>query len=286
MAVLTDYLSRRGEVLVLVLVVVASVTLMLLSARDKDAVARGVSDAALTPVQAVLSSMGGVAGLKTENDSLRVRLARQSLRLAELAERDREARRLRELLAFRDTTSHRVVAARVIAREAIRTGRDLKIDAGSRDGVRKDQAVITPEGLVGRITTVEARSAFVRPLLANNCRVSARLSRTRTDGILGWREDVGLYLGFLPFRAAVATGDEVVSSGLGGVFPRGIVIGHVSKTVFDENEGSLRVEVTPAVDFSSLEELFVVLEAGEPSPEPEDPESGARVSQARAEPRG
>jgi rod shape-determining protein MreC len=123
-------------------------------------------------------------------------------------------------------------------------------------------------------------------LLANNCAVSARLARTRTDGLLGWREDVGLYLGFLPFRAEVAAGDEVVSSGLGGVFPRGIVIGHVVKTMFDENEGALRVLVEPAVDFSSLEELFVVLEAGEPPVEPEEPDTGARVTQARVEPRG
>jgi len=285
-AVLTDYLSRRGEILVLVLVIVASVTLMLLSSQDKDAFARGVSDAALTPVQMALSGMGGVTGLRAENDSLRAQLARRTLEVAELAERDREAVRLRELLGFRETTPHRVVAARVIAREAARKGQDLKIDAGRRDGLRKDQPVITAEGLVGRVARVEGGSAFVRPLLANNCKVSARLSRTRTDGILGWREDVGLYLGFLPFRAEVATGDEVVSSGLGGVFPRGLVIGHVSKTVFDENEGMLHAVVEPAVDFSSLEELFVVLETGEEQAEPAEPDSGARVTQARSEPRG
>jgi len=277
-AVLTDYLSRRGEVLVLVLVIVASVTLMLLSSRDKDAVARGVSDAALTPVQALVSGMDGVAALRVENDSLRARLARLSLEAAELSESDREAVRLRELLDFRESAPHRVVAARVIAREASRTGRDLKIDVGARQGLQKDQPVITPDGLVGKVVLVEPRSAFVRPLLANNCRVSARLSRTRTDGILGWREDLGLYLGFLPFRAEIETGDEVVSSGLGGVFPRGIVIGHVSGTTFDEHEAARRVLVQPAVDFGSLEELFVVLEAGEIEEEAPD-------AQVRVEPR-
>jgi rod shape-determining protein MreC len=283
-AVLTDYLSRRGEVLVLVFVIVASVTLMLLSSAQKDAVARVVSDTALTPVQAAVSGVGGVAGLRAENDSLRALLARQTLELGELQERDRESQRLREALAFRDAAGHNIVAARVIAREATRTGRDLKIDVGFRDGVRKDQPVITPAGLVGKITVVERSSAYVRPLLAANCRVSARLSRTRTDGILSWREDLGLHLGFLPFRAEVAAGDEVISSGLGGVFPRGIVIGHVSNTKLDENEGALRVLVDPAVDFSALEELFVVLEAQEAPEEPVTDE--LRVSKADPDPRG
>jgi rod shape-determining protein MreC len=283
-AVLTDYLSRRGEVLVLVFVIVASVTLMLLSSSDKDAVARVVSDTALTPVQAAVSGVGGVKGLRAENDSLRAQLARQTLELAELQERDRESQRLREALAFRDAAGHRVVAARVIAREASRTGRDLKIDVGSRDGVRKDQPVITPDGLVGKITAVEPSSSFVRPLLAANCRVSARLSRTRTDGILSWRDDLGLHLGFLPFRAEVAPGDEVISSGLGGVFPRGILIGRVSRTMQDENDGTLRVLVDPAVAFASLEELFVVLEVHEAPEEPAP--DGMRVTQADPEPRG
>jgi rod shape-determining protein MreC len=282
-AVLTDYLSRRGEVLVLVCVIVASVTLMLLSSSDKDAVARVVSDTALTPVQAALSGVEGVAGLRTENDSLRAQLARRTLEVAELEERDRESQRLRELLGFRDAVGHRLVAAKVIAREASRTGRDLKIDVGSRDGVRKDQAVITPAGLVGKVTVVEPSSSFVRPLLAANCRVSARLSRTRTDGILSWREDLGLHLGFLPVRAEVAAGDEVISSGLGGVFPRGIVIGHVSRTMQDENDGTLRALVEPTVDFSSLEELFVVLEVQEA---PEDAAPAGTLTQAEPEPRG
>jgi rod shape-determining protein MreC len=291
-AQLTDYLSRRGEVLVLALVVALSVALMLLSSNNKAVVARVINDAALTPVQSVLSGVDGFVGLRSENDSLRADLVRQSLRVAELAERDREASRLRELLGFRDVTPHSVVAGRVIAREPARSGRALKIDVGSRDGVNKGLAVITSDGLVGKITDVERNSSYVRPLIARDCLVSARLTRTRTDGILGWRDDLGLHLGFLPFRAEVAAGDEVVSSGLGGVFPRGIVIGHVSRSIFDKNEGAMRVLIKPAVKFSSLEEVFVVLEAREPpEPDPDVPphvgdSSGTGEGRAAARPRG
>ena len=101
-------------------------------------------------------------------------------------------------------------------------------------------------------------SAFVRPLTGRHCRVSARLTRTRTEGVLEWMPDRGLQLTFLPFRSDVSVGDEVISSGLGGVFPRGIRAGTVSAVSDDPSDGSRRVTVDPVVDFGALEEVFVI----------------------------
>ena len=287
MPLLTDYLSRRGEYLVLILVVVLSVTLMLLSATEKDVVVRAINDTAFTPVQILLSSGRGVMALKTENDSLRTELARATLTLAHLEEGAREAERLRALLEVRERSLYDVVTSRVMAREAGRPGREYKIDRGSKHGIRKDLAVVTFDGLVGRVTAVEPRSAYVRPLLTRNCRVSARLLRTRTDGILEWTSDLGLHLTFLPFRAEVKPGDEVVSSGLGGIFPPGIVIGKAASVETVPSDGTVRVRVEPAVNFSAIEEVFVVvgLASGDfASREPRWPPEPAAAEEPSAEP--
>jgi rod shape-determining protein MreC len=269
LAVLTDYLSRRGEYLVLILVTVLSVTLMLLSRTEKDTVARVLNDTALTPVQAFVSRATRLKDLRAENDSLRASLTRARLEVAARDEAARENVRLEAMLAFREQFGGELVASRVVARAAARPGRELKIDKGARDGLRRDLAVITADGLVGKITAVDPRSAWVRPLLARNCRVSARIARTRTDAILEWTESEGLRLSFLPYRAEVVVGDEIVTSGLGGVFPRGIPIGRVSHTDVARSDGSPRVAVRPAVDFSSIEEVFVVtVPAEERVPDP------------------
>jgi rod shape-determining protein MreC len=265
-AVLTDYLSRRGEILVLVLVIVLSVALMFLSRAEKDAVVRLVNDTAFTPIQVVLSHGRALTGLRSENDSLRAELARTRLREDHLREAGHEAMRLRRLLGFRERTRLGVIGARVIARSADRSGRDLKIDRGTNDGIQGNLAVVTPAGLVGKTVTAEPLSSFVRPLIAPGCRVSARLFRSRAGGILEWTADFGLHLSFLPLRAEVKAGDEIVTSGLGGVFPPGIVVGAVSRTETVPTDGSLRVLVEPAVDFRSLEEVFIVVETAPPTP--------------------
>jgi rod shape-determining protein MreC len=279
--VLTDYLSRRGEILVLVLVVVISVTLMLLSSNDKVAVAGRLNDAAFTPFQIALTRGGGLLEAKAENDSLRTELMKASLHLMGMQESERENARLRSMLSLREEPGWNLVAARVLGREASRSSREFKIDKGARDGLRKNLAVVTIEGLLGRVTKVGPHSAFVRPLCARHCNVSVRLARTRTEAILEWSPELGLNLTFLPFRAEFAPGDEVVTSGLGGVFPRGILVGSVSH-IETLPDGSLRALVEPKVRFDAVDEVFVVFESPEGEEEDilGDPEPSVAVPQA------
>lgn len=259
MTSLTHYLSRRAEVLILILLVVISITLMLLSSTRKETVARSISDAAVTPVQSMLTTGDRFVGLREENDFLRAKLAEATVEIARLREGEVENERLRSMLEIRPSSSNMLIGARVIAHEATRAGRELKIDKGSQDGLRTDLCVITPDGLVGKISRVAPRSAFIRPLLARHCRVSARIGRSRAEGILEWKSGSKLELSFLPFRADAKVGDEVITTGLGGVYPRGIPVGTVSEVTSDPKSGAAGVEIDPACDFSSLEEVFVVI---------------------------
>lgn len=268
MPVLTDYLSRRGEILVLVLVVVISVTLMLLSSNDKVAVAGKINDAAFTPFQIALSRGGGLLEAKAENDSLRFELVKASLHLMGMQESERENERLRSMLTLREEPGWNLIAARVVGHEASRSSREFKIDKGARDDLRKNLAVVTLEGgLLGRVTKVGPHSAFVRPLCARHCNVSVRLARTRTEAILEWSPELGLNLTFLPFRAEFSKGDEVVTSGLGGVFPRGILVGTVSN-IETLPDGTLRALVDPKARFDAVDEVFIVF--GSPEGEEEE----------------
>jgi rod shape-determining protein MreC len=128
--------------------------------------------------------------------------------------------------------------------------------------VREGVAVVAPQGLVGKVVLVEPRSAWVRPLNSRGCRVSTRLERTRVDGILDWTPGRGLHLTFVPLRMEAAIGDVVVTSGLGGTFPRGIPVGEVTSIEPNRADGSMRLLVRPAVDFDALEEVFLVSPAG------------------------
>jgi rod shape-determining protein MreC len=255
---LTDILSRRGEYFVLLLVAIVSIALMLFSTGGKMSVARALHDAALTPVQTTLTGVSDVRGLRAENDSLRASLARVRLEMAALGERALAAERLERMLAFRETSRFDLLSARIIGFEADRAGREFKIDRGSVDGIERNLAVVTPDGLVGRVSEVERGSAYVRPINGPQCSVSARVQDTRVEGILDWTPDHGLHLAFLPLRIEIEVGDEIVSSGLGGVFPRGVPLGRVVELEVDEADGTLRAKVDASVDFGSLEEVFVV----------------------------
>lgn len=254
----------------LALVVALSVALMLLSDRNRDSFARALGDTALAPVQTIVSRSLDVRDVKAENDALRAQLARAELDLGELRLRDAEAAKLRSLLDLRDRTSWELIPARIVGREAARARVEYRIDKGWADGV-DSSAVMTPQGLVGRVSRVGKHTAWVRPIITQGCQVSARIERTRTEAILGWSRQAGTFLQHVPFRAEVTAGDVVVSSGLGGVFPPGIRLGEVTRAEPLPSRGTLSVSVTPAVDFSSLEVVFVVKEAKGPLFPPEEP---------------
>jgi rod shape-determining protein MreC len=164
-------------------------------------------------------------------------------------------------LAYRERSIFKLVPAEIITRDASTWWRTVTINRGKQDGVESDMPVVTDEGLVGKTTTVSDNIAVVLLVSDENCRVAANVEGTREQGIVSGERVVRtqapmLELNFLSKQANLQPGQKAYTSGVGGVFPSGLMIGSVAEYKVRELDGHARL--TPAVDIAKLEDVFVV----------------------------
>ena len=220
-------------------------------------VQRGVASA-LSGVRNVWGGYIGLRQVKRENDELKQRLAAAEVTLQQQRAMADRARGLAQLLQLRDSLSLKTVAAEIIGAGATPDFRTLTIDKGSRDGIRTDMAVIAPAGIAGRVVIPSARSAKVQLLVDLNAAAGALIERTRAQGVVVGSGGDRLRMDYVSDVADVVVGDLVVSSGIDGIYPKGFAIGKVE--ALERSGGAYRrIIVRPAVDFSSLEEVLVVV---------------------------
>jgi rod shape-determining protein MreC len=202
----------------------------------------------------------GLRGVRVENDTLRQQIAALEVRLQEQQALASRAERLQALLGLRESTTLPTIAAEVIAANPNPGLMTVTVNRGSADGVQADMAVIAPKGLVGRVVgPVAAHAARVQLIVDRNAAVGAVSERTRAGGMaVGVDGDPPLAMELVSNLADVAVGDLIVASGADGIYPRGFVIGAVEKS---ERGPSLHrlIALRPAVDFSSLENVLIVL---------------------------
>lgn len=191
------------------------------------------------------------AQLRDESARLRISLQRERA----LAEQSRD---LQRLLDLRNATPLETRAASVIAGGASPDFRTVTIDKGKRQGLATDMAVIAPAGVVGRVIMPAARAAKVQLLSDRNAAVAALVERSRAQGIVvGTGEDL-LRMDYVAGTADLKVGDQVVTSGMDGIYPKGFVIGQIESVQRGAGEFTA-VVVRSSVDFSSLESVLVVL---------------------------
>jgi rod shape-determining protein MreC len=194
------------------------------------------------------------AALQVENRELRA--TNQGLRDVE-----HEVNRLRHALNYRERSVFKLIAAEIIARDSSTWWRTITINRGRRDGIETDMPVVTDLGLVGKTTTVSDSISVVLLVSDENCRLAASVEGSREQGIVsGERTTTGLTpllnLNFLSKQADLKPGQKVYTSGVGGVFPSGLLVGVVKSYRVRELDG--QAQLTPAVDLSHLEDVFVV----------------------------
>ncbi|MBT9171785.1 MAG: Cell shape-determining protein MreC [Syntrophomonadaceae bacterium] len=206
--------------------------------------------------------------LLEENERLKRQLAAAYTLETRLAELCLENLRLRRMLEFQERAEHELLPAEVIAREASGWFQTVTINRGAAHGVRSAMAVVTSDGLAGSILSVTPVSAQVLLLTDSRRAVSALVQRSRDPGEVGIVESAPGRPGYLkmvnlPGSASIRPGDTVISSGLGGFFPKGLVIGYVLETGEDELGLTKYALLQSAANFNRLEEVFVVLSAAE-----------------------
>jgi len=195
--------------------------------------------------------------VRSDNEQLRREVAQLQVALQQQRALAQQSRTLVDLLQLREQVQLETVAAAVIAGSASPDFRTLTIDKGSADGLRPDMAVIAPAGVVGRIITPSARAAKVQLLIDRNAAAGAIVERSRAQGVV---EGTGgdLRLNYVSGTADVRSGDVVITSGIDGIYPKGFVVGQIESVERGAGEFGT-VVIRPAVDFSSIEAVLVVV---------------------------
>jgi rod shape-determining protein MreC len=233
----------------------------------------------MRPVQAAAAHLGDGAcaivhnyldlvQVQQENTRLRAKIAQLETQQAEIAELKTENQHLGELLELHDALGLNAVAANVIGSDATGLSHTLILGQGSLSGLRPGMAVLSNLGVVGRIIDTSKHAARVLLIDDHNSALDGFDERSRARGIIAGVVDDGIIMKYVDRSEDLKPGDTIVTSGLDGIFPRGLLVGTVA-SVHREGPGLfLAVQVRPAVDFHALEQVLIVTQQT-PSPPPD-----------------
>ena len=263
--------------MVTIIVVIILLVVLIITAGDNNmSGTESVVGSLFTPIQNGLYSATNAianfferifsgADLRTENANLEARVAELEGQLQDYEDIKRENERLSALLNFdTETNALEFVTARVIAKSPGYWFNIILLNVGISDGVAVDMPVVNGDGLIGRVVAVGAGYCRVVTIADASGDVSALVERTRDHGMLtgtvstGDEDEAVLTMSYLPLDADLVPGDTVVTSGLAGVFPKGIIIGDVTEV--SQSSDGMRNEaiIKPRVDFYHLEEVMVI----------------------------
>jgi rod shape-determining protein MreC len=253
------FLNANRRILTLFVALFLSVLMMSMGRGPKENFARSVTTTIFNTGRWTFSWGIYMLDLWHENERLRLQNLELSYQINFSRTAQQENERLLKLLKFKETHSFKVISANVIGHDLDLIVNSVVLDVGSRDGVKKYMTVVTAEGLVGRIIEVFPTSCSVQILKDYNSRISAVINGERpTEGIVRWEGGPYLCLYGLEHLSKPGPGQTVYTTGIGGTFPSGLLIG----TVADKQEGEMTiyasVNIKPAVDFSKVQEVFIL----------------------------
>ncbi len=254
-----DIVSHLKEYVVFAFLLVVSVLLLTLNDSRQIRTIRSLTVISLGFLQDTFGFIPDYLNLRSENRILR----EMNITLADEVSRLREARleniRLRQLLGWEGREKYDYVSARIVGKTLLLMRNAITLDVGSNAGVDTDMPIVTDRGLVGRVRATSSAYSIGQILLNREIRVSAKVQRTRVDGIVRWEGGDNLSLTNVARTLDVKQGDVIITSEYSSLFPPGIRIGTVVRTT--PLAGSLfqRIDIAPSVDFARLEEVFVLL---------------------------
>ncbi len=210
-------------------------------------------------VTGTFSFLGSIGHLASDNDSLQSKVEKLEAENARLAEVDKENSVLRSQLKFQSKQKYDEEPSFVIGYDPTSFTEYLTIDKGTESGIQDGDPVITDSGLlVGQISEAGWKSSKVLLVTDSNSSINAIVQDSRASGIVKGDHGIGLEMGLIPQDEVIKVGDRVVTSGLGGEFPKGLVLGAVETVSEQANELFQNARLKPAVSFRDVEIVFVI----------------------------
>ena len=222
------------------------------------------------PVQTVISKASNYVGsiktryvdllhVREENEQLRQELLQYKTANIEYREALATNIRLQKLLDLKESLSPPTITAEIVGKDPSLWFRTFTINRGSSDGVQKGMPVVTVEGVVGQVLTSSPNYSKVLLATDPNSAVDVITQKTRVHGIVKGLGRDAFGLNYVLQSAVVEEGDFVLTSGLGGVFPKGLMVGTVSEVTKSRRGMFQKIEIMPAVDYSQLEHLIIIM---------------------------
>lgn len=210
----------------------------------------------LTPVIYLKNTIKDFLNLREENENLKKQLIEISLQQKSYYALIDENKRLRDLLALKESKKDIVTIANVISKGSNKFLKTIWIDKGSNHGIRKGYPVVTPNGLVGKVISVNSNYSEIILVTDPNFSVAVRIDRNRVEGILTGKGNSCL-LKYIPLEEEVLIGDRIITSGLDEIFPEGILVGAVKS--INKKKGLFQlIEVIPTQPENKIEEVAVI----------------------------
>ncbi|HEY5517443.1 MAG TPA: rod shape-determining protein MreC [Coriobacteriia bacterium] len=220
------------------------------------------------PIRAVSTWLSGLGTSRGDYEALKVQNLELKQRLASLEEAKLENERIRALVDFAKAQDLKTIGAGVIGRPTDSRQRSILIDRGAGSGVKVGDAVIAAGGLVGQVVEVSPWGARVRLITDSDSGVSVLVQRTRANGIVRGSIQGPLQLEFVDKNLAPVRGDVLLTSGLGGVYPKDIVVGEVTDVSSQQVDLFPTITVASRVDIDRIEEVLVIMGVSSTSSQP------------------
>jgi rod shape-determining protein MreC len=245
------------EYITLAVLIVISLILIFLNDNPQIRFLRAAAITSFGTVQSGISAIPNVFEIERENKQLRESNIKLANEIASLKESKLENIRLTRLLNFKEKNILGVVSGKIINKSLLQTRNTITLNVGESDSVAINMPVVTDAGLVGRIVSTSKNYSIAQILFNKDLRVTVKVQRNRIDGILSYDGVSNIMVNNIQKSADVNVGDVIITSEYSNIYPAGIPIGIVSETGNLDNLFK-KVVITPLVNFSILEEVFVL----------------------------
>lgn len=257
MKTIINYFGSLKEYFIYSFLVVISLILIFQNDNVQIRFLRAAAVSVIGLVQSSFSVIPNVFQLERENRNLREENNLLANEVSMLKEAKLENLRLVKMLEFKERTNYSMVTAKILGKTLIQTRNTITLNAGENDSVKTGMPVITEKGLVGKIIATSSNYSIAQIIYNNDLKISAKVQRSRVDGIISWSGENNMQLKNVSKSADVLVGDILITSEYSNSFPAGIPIGYITNLGVIDNLFK-KVDVKPFVDFETLEEVFII----------------------------